>query len=323
MIYNENGMILTESIIVGKTVIILPSDYILEAYINDEDKKVKELKDLLKECDNESIDKIKSIDKKYKYVTERVRKLLKVLSGVSAGVGFGGLIGGALAKSDKGRGIMVALFAIFTPLFLILDNIVSNSETKQREYYEEISKLVNEVTEKLINIKNNSKLPMDIREKAKINLEEIQSKCNKFGEFGKFKNTLSKKSKTIYLDFKIKNIEVSLDMDNMIYDKYKSFFDKALKVFASKFDSEMKKMREELRDFGEGYEIFYNAPIDKISIDFEYVGESGFYPDIPDDEPGESAYLYIDLVAGNEYETICMAYSKTKGYVGCEWQAQG
>ena len=85
----------------------------------------------------------------------------------------------------------------------------------------------------------------------------------------------------------------------------------------------MKKMREELRDFGEGYEIFYNAPIDKISIDFEYVGESGFYPDIPDDEPGESAYLYIDLVAGNEYETICMAYSKTKGYVGCEWQAQG
>lgn len=299
MIYNENGYILTESITVGKTTIVLPSDYILETYSDDEDKKVKELKDLFKECDNESIDKIKSIDKKYKYVTERVRKLLKVLSGVSAGVGFSGLIGAAFTKSNKAMVILVAIFAVFTPLFLILDSIVSKTEKNKQENHKEISKLRDEVIKKLTDIKNNSKLPQDIRDKAENNLSKLKSKVE---------SEPSREEDYFYTDTKVGGYKLKVKITTSEYEKNETYYNNALKKIDNQLPKLINQVRKKMIDDDIEDEYVDTAKSDEFEYSLDYVTNE-YYSDSEDGDVTVSGNMGADDVG--EWIPLIITYRKS------------
>lgn len=94
MIYSDTG------IIVNNRNNLEAFDFIMEATSDPEiESKLQTLKDAIKECSPESLSNIKSDDKKYHFLTDKIRKVLGSMSFISS-LGIIGSIAG-LAINEK------------------------------------------------------------------------------------------------------------------------------------------------------------------------------------------------------------------------------
>lgn len=219
--------------------------------------------------------------------------------------------------------------AFFITAFITLNKIIESSDSKRNKYEsskrKEIEDLSQDAINKLALIYQNDKLPKEARDKVKENIKKIQDIAA-----GR-KTTNNTEYSDDYLNFEIDGIKVQSDIDEDKFNKNKSFYNSALKTFKSKFNSEMKRIRKELKDFGEGYENYANGYINQIVLDDKYDG-SIVYPsdEVYDayDNPDSAvcACLCICLenpkeVSNKDYEDliVSMIYTKSEGYYDCSW----
>lgn len=327
MIYNENGIIINNHAFYENDIDLNSFNILLESISDEEQREnLKQLKELMKECDKESLSKIKSIDKKYKYLSEKVRNVLDTLNAISSGGLFASLIASGVAINKNNNlaiKITLSILGFFVASFVTLYNIVKKSDSNKPKYCEEMINLSKDVIDRLKKISNDNKLPKEVREKAKENIEKIKDIVD---------YKLKGKEKSKYINFKINNLPITLAMNSRKYENNKSFYDNALKSFSSKFNSEMKRIKKELEDFGEGYEDYADGSITKLELDDNYYGSAVYDSDDLYNEDNNSkdafcACLYISLSNSKDKSNDCiqihMIYTKSEGYYTCGWDALG
>ena len=114
------------------------------------------------------------MDKKFKFLSKRVEKVLNILSTISLVGTVGSTVGVFLAKKpDKLSMILVGVFAFFGSSWIILDNIVNKSKQNRSNYVQELNKLKKEIVDKLAKIAKNTKLPQNVRDKAQETINKI------------------------------------------------------------------------------------------------------------------------------------------------------
>lgn len=305
MIYNENGYILTESITVGKTVIVLPSDYILETSTSEMiEAKVKALKNIIKDCDNNSLKKMEE-NKKINYLSDKMRKTLKLIENICLGGTVGslaGVIGGSLIKNPSkivGYTViaLVAAFAFLGSGYVILSGIIQVSDRNKQESLEkehaELQKLANDIISTMTKVRDNKNLPQKVRDKAYETIEKLSKALDK---------KVNKETK--YSDFKLGGINVEYGMDNYNYEKNKTFLDKAMKIFRSKFDKVISDFRKNIKE-DDRWEISPDFDIDYIS----------FHDKSNSDEKCALLLIYIsDNDHPDSLNPIRLFYSDKNGY---------
>lgn len=337
MIYNENGIIIYS---INEKINLEAFDLLCEATSDPEiENKLQMLKNTIKDCSPDSLDKIKSDDKKYHFLTDKVRKVLGYMSFISALGSIGGAasMGIALQKNANSTilSIILSVIGFFSVAFITLNKTVENSDENKSKYRDskrkEMEELARDAVNKLLSIQQNNKLPKEVRDKAKENIEKIRNIMD-----GRQSNYTSDHSDN-YLDFEINGIKVYSEIDEDKFNKNKSFYNSALRTFKSKFISEMKRIRKELKDFGEGYEYYANGDIANIVLDDSYKGPTVYDTDEVDDalrNPNSAVCaclnIYLESTKQLTYDDgkqellkICMIYTKSEGYYTCDWNPLG
>lgn len=177
MVYDNNGIPeFNEIIVIGESTINLA---FLES-VKDED--VEELKQLIKDSSNESADKIKNLDSRFKFLKEKTKSILKKLELISTGGGIGTLIGSAVNLSKNKNGIGGFLFAVSIALFGVLtamDRIITKNDEKKVQYKKELNELADEAVKILSNSLKDKNLSAENRNKIMDKIEKISKLADK------------------------------------------------------------------------------------------------------------------------------------------------
>lgn len=336
MIYNESGIIINSF---TEKLNLEAFDLLCEATNDPEiESKLQMLKDTIKDCSPDSLNNIKSDDKKYHFLTDKVRKVLGAMQFISCIGSVGSIVSIKIALDKKFNDTIIkvifGIIGFFSVAFITLNKIVEKSDENANKYRnsrnKEIQELARDSINKLLDIQQNNKLPKEVRDKAKENIEKIRNIISGRAPVESPDNSNN------YLDFEIDGIKVYSEIGDK-FNKNKSFYNSALKSFKSKFASEMKRIRKELKDFGEGYEYYTNGDINSIILDDKYAGPIVYDTDEVDEAYGNpnSAVcaclcIYIESTKKLTYDDgepellkITMIYTKSKGYYSCDWNPLG
>lgn len=334
MIYNENGMIINNYFSNNK-INLEAFDLLCEATSDPKiEKQLQTLKDAINDCSPESLSKIKSEDKKYNFLTNKVRKVLGSISFISSLGAIGSTIPIAVSLQKHNTAtakIIGSICAFFSVVFLTLSKIVRNSDNNKNKYIDskrkEMEDLSKDAIDKLSLIYQNNKLPKETRDKVKENIENIKN-------IVAGRESVKNNEPSNYLNFEINGIKVYSEIDEDKFNKNKSFYNSALKCFKSKFNSEMKRIRKELKDFGEGYENYADGYINDIVLDDKYGGPTAYDTnevddayDNPDSASCACLNIYLeDPKNVNDKDSLIvkihMIYTKSEGYYTCGWDAR-
>lgn len=235
MVYDESGKCITNIIHVGECSInmCMLDEYILES-VKDED--IDELKQLIKDSSNESANKIKNLDSRFKFLKEKTKSILRKVQLICTGGGIGGLIGSAANfsknKNTPGSILFVVSLALLGTLTAI-DSIINKNDQKKDTYKNELNNLASEVIDDLQKALKNKNISSEEREKIEVNIMKISKLSGKSLD--------SDKEFFINGDWLVDNRISKIDLSNN-----EDLISKAVDKFDMEYDSTIAKVEKEV-----------------------------------------------------------------------------